>query len=67
MGPSAWSWIHLDLASAPSLAHLLILWIGQNIPLVAQNGMEMGHFETRHLKFPLGGEGRGERTGSDQH
>lgn len=38
--------IRLDPASAPSLAHPLILWTGKNTALVAQNGIEMGHFET---------------------
>lgn len=37
--------IRLDPASAPSLAHP-ILWIGKNTALVAQTGIEMGHFET---------------------
>lgn len=38
--------IRLDPASAPSLAHPLILWIGKNTALVAQSEIEMGHFET---------------------
>lgn len=61
-GPFAWSWDPPGSGLSTSLAHPLILWIGKNTALVAQNGIEMGHFETRPLKSPTR-EGWGEGAG----